>query len=70
MRLKLIFLFTICNSLFVFASTVDTVLVVSNYMNKSISNIVIVPDNYSTQKDGFSVLYLLHGAGGNHTDWL
>jgi S-formylglutathione hydrolase FrmB len=70
MRLKLIFLFTICNSLFVFASTVDTVLVVSNSMNKSISNIVIVPDNYSTQKDGFSVLYLLHGAGGNHTDWL
>ena len=36
MRLKLIFLFTICNSLFVFASTVDTVLVVSNSMNKSI----------------------------------
>jgi S-formylglutathione hydrolase FrmB len=39
-------------------------------MNKSIPNIVILPDSYTTQKDGFSVLYLLHGAGGNYTTWL
>ncbi len=70
MRLNLILLFLISNSLFVFASSVDTVMVVSNSMNKSIPNIVIVPDNYSTQKEGFSVLYLLHGAGDDYTAWL
>jgi S-formylglutathione hydrolase FrmB len=70
MRLKLILLFLICNTLFVFASRVDTVMVLSNSMHKAISNIVIVPDNYTTQKEGFSVLYLLHGAGGDQTNWL
>lgn len=69
MKLKLIVLFLICNSLFVNASTIDTLMVVSNSMTKSIPNIVILPDNYTTQKKGFSVLYLLHGAGGNYTDW-
>ena len=69
MRLKFIFIFLVCNSLFTSASTVDTLTVLSNSMNKSIPNIVILPDNYSTQKEGFSVLYLLHGAGGNYTDW-
>jgi len=39
-------------------------------MSKSISNIVIIPDSYTTQKESFSVLYLLHGAGGDHTNWL
>ena len=69
MRLKLILLFLTCNALCVFAATVDTVMVQSDSMNKSIPNIVILPDDYSTQKEGFSVLYLLHGAGGNYTDW-
>ncbi len=70
MRLKLILLLLIGNYLFVFGSRVDTVMVVSNAMNKSIPNIVIVPDNYANQKVGFSVLYLLHGAGGDYTSWL
>jgi S-formylglutathione hydrolase FrmB len=70
MRLKLILLFLICNSVFVFASSVDTVMVVSKSMNKTIPNIVIIPDNYSTQNDSYSVLYLLHGAGGDYTSWV
>lgn len=70
MRIKLILLFLICNTVFVFASSLDTVLVMSESMNKSIPNIVILPDSYSSQKENFNVLYLLHGAGGNHTDWI
>ena len=70
MRPKLILFFLICNSPFLSASTVDTVMIMSNSMEKFIPNIVITPDNYSTQKDGFSVLYLLHGADGNYSDWL
>jgi S-formylglutathione hydrolase FrmB len=70
MRLKLIALFLISNSVFGLASSVDTLLVVSKSMNKSIANIVILPDNYASQKEKFSVLYLLHGAGGDYRSWL
>ena len=69
MKLKLILVFLICSSSFAFASKVDTLVVVSQSMNKSIRNIVITPDSYSTQKDSFSVLYLLHGATGDYTNW-
>ena len=69
-KTKLIVLFLICNTIYVFASKVDTLKVFSKSMNKTISNIVITPNNYSTNKTGYSVLYLLHGAGGNYTDWL
>jgi S-formylglutathione hydrolase FrmB len=70
MRLKLMLFFLISNSALVFASSVDTVMVVSQSMSKSIPNIVIVPDNYTIQKEGYDVLYLLHGAGGDYTDWV
>lgn len=70
MRLKLTLLFLICYSVSVFASKVDTLMVVSKSMSKTIPNIVITPDNYSNQKESFSVLYLLHGAGGDYTNWV
>ena len=70
MKLKLILLFFVCKAVTVTASQIDTVMVMSKSMNKSISNIVIIPDSYATQKESFSVLYLLHGAGGDHTNWL
>ena len=69
MKLKLTLFFLICSAASVVASQIDTVRIVSISMNKSISNIVILPDTYSNQKEEFSVLYLLHGAGGDFTDW-
>lgn len=69
MRLNLILFFLICNAIGVHASQIDTVMVFSVSMNKSIPNIVILPDSYPTQKEKFPVLYLLHGAGGDYTDW-
>lgn len=68
MKLKLLLLL-ISTSMGCFASQIDTLHVLSESMNKSIPNIVILPDSYSNQKEGFSVLYLLHGASGNYTDW-
>jgi len=53
-----------------FSGNVDTVFVQSRSMNKSLPNLVITPDNYSNHKDGFPVLYLLHGAGNDYTEWL
>ncbi|MDH5474625.1 MAG: esterase family protein [Cyclobacteriaceae bacterium] len=70
MHKKLILLLLICNAINVNASQVDTLLVASKSMNKSIPNIVIVPDSYSNNKVGFPVVYLLHGADGNYTNWL
>ncbi len=37
-------------------------------MNKEIKNIVISPDFHKSKKD-LPVVYLLHGAYGNYTDW-
>lgn len=53
-----------------FASQLDTLKVTSKSMGKSIANLVILPDGYSGQKHAYPVLYLLHGAGGDHTDWV
>lgn len=52
-----------------FAATVDTVLTYSPSMKKIIKAVVIKPDSYSTAKK-LPVVYLLHGYGGNHTDWI
>jgi len=62
-------LFVIYTALGAFASQVDTVYVTSKSMNKAIPNLVILPDSYTEQKESYPVLYLLHGAGGDHTTW-
>ena len=53
-----------------FASKVDTLVVYSISMNKSIKNLVIAPDSYATKDNSYSVVYLLHGAGGDYKDCL
>ncbi|MCG1037453.1 alpha/beta hydrolase [Polaribacter sargassicola] len=53
-----------------YASKVDTLNVYSKSMNKNIKNIVITPDSYSKKGKAYSVVYLLHGAGGDYKDWL
>ena len=52
------------------ASHVDTLLVTSASMNKTIQNIVILPDEYSDQSRVFPVLFLLHEAFGDFRDWV
>ena len=53
-----------------FASKIDTLEVYSASMKKNIKNLVITPDSYSLKADSYSVVYLLHGAGGNFKDCL
>lgn len=57
-------------SLQIFASKVDTLVVHSESMNKEIKNVVILPDSYSKEGKALSVVYLLHGAGGDYKAWL
>ena len=49
---------------------VDTLEVYSEVMDKSIPNLVITPQNYSSQNERLPVLYLLHGAGGYFSNWM
>lgn len=70
MKIKLIILFLICTVFVAVAARVDTVFVASKSMSKAIPNLVIIPDSYKTQKEGFPVLYLLHGATGSYEYWL
>ena len=52
-----------------FAARIDTVATFSKVMNKEIKAVVVTPDNYSPKKR-LPVVYLLHGYGGNYTDWI
>ncbi len=53
------------------AAVVDTVSIKSASMNKAIKTVVIKPDSYTTEKDKrFPVVYLLHGFGGNFSNWI
>ncbi len=70
MKTILIFLFLLASTLYASAAHVDTIMVRSSSMDKSIANVVITPDLYKTQKEAFPALYLLHGAFGNHKDWV
>lgn len=70
MKQKLIILLLVFTSFIANAAKVDTLQVWSKTMNKSIPNLVIVPDHYSAEKENFPVLFLLHGAGGDYTNWL
>ena len=61
-------LITICS--FVSASSVDTIAIPSAAMHKSIKAVIIKPDSYSEGKKRFPVVYLLHGFGGNFSNWI
>ncbi len=52
------------------AATVDTLAVQSNRMHKDIKTVVILPASYEASGTSFPVLYLLHGAFGNYTNWI
>ncbi|HXH99508.1 MAG TPA: alpha/beta hydrolase family protein [Sphingobacteriaceae bacterium] len=52
-----------------FAAKVDTVETFSSSMNKKIKAVVITPESYGAGKE-FPVVYLLHGAGGDYSNWV
>lgn len=68
-RICMTLLLTLVSVAVVKASTVDTLAVESKAMNKKVDVTVVVPDNV---KEGqrLLVVYLLHGYGGNHLDYL
>jgi len=69
MKIKLLLLLCIGQTLWASAFQLDTLIVESTSMSKQISNLVILPENYTSQDQNFPVVYLLHGAGGDYTSW-
>jgi len=53
-----------------FAAIVDTVAIKSNAMNNTRKCVVIIPGNDRKAKDLFPTVYLLHGFGGNYSNWI
>ncbi len=53
----------------VFAAQVDTVNVFSQKMNKNIKTVMITPAGYDKQQSS-PVVYLLHGYGGDYSNWV
>ena len=47
----------------------DTIEVMSQAMDRTIKNVVVLPRQYFTITDNYPVLYLLHGAYGCYNDW-
>jgi len=69
MKIKLLLLLCIGQTLWASAFQLDTLIVESTSMGIQISNLVILPENYATQDQSFPVVYLLHGAGGDYSSW-
>ena len=53
-----------------FAAIIDTVEIRSNAMNKARKCIVITPGNNKKSKELYPTVYLLHGFGGNYSNWI
>ena len=69
MRTALSVLFVFASIFQLLAAHVDTLTIKSNFLSKSSNVVVMTPKNYSTSSE-YSVLYLLHGAGGNYKSWI
>ena len=58
----------LCVSVNIYAET-DTIAINSLKMNKTIHNIVVTPDGYSSDMS-YPVVYMLHGYGDSYEGWL
>jgi S-formylglutathione hydrolase FrmB len=63
-------LFFLCVSFCLHAATVDTVAVYSAVMKKTRKCVVVKPDTYHKKGRMFPVVYVLHGYGGDYSNWI
>lgn len=54
----------------IFATELEGCSFYSRVLQKEINYSVVLPDNYSTTKQRYPVLYMLHGLGDNASSWL
>lgn len=68
-KIKVILLIIFASAFTAKAAQIDTLMVESE-MGKTLPNLVILPDSYADNGQSYPVLYLLHGAGANFSNWL
>lgn len=59
-----------CFSIIQVQGKADTISVFSKSMNKDVKVVVVTPAKYKKAKANFPVVYLLHGYGGNYSNWI
>jgi S-formylglutathione hydrolase FrmB len=69
MKKLLVFILLAICGIPLFAATVQNVKTFSASMNKGIDAFVITPVDYPAEQP-YPVLYLLHGYGGDHSNWI
>ncbi|TRX60244.1 esterase family protein [Fulvivirga sp. M361] len=71
MKIQVIGCFFITLPLTLVAAQVDTVLIQSSSMNKTIRCVVVKPDGYDQNNENrYPAVYLLHGYNGSYSDWI
>ncbi|MHA6247145.1 alpha/beta hydrolase [Pontibacter sp. CAU 1760] len=68
-HLFLVAIFLLQGSL-TFAAKVDSLDIPSAAMHKTYKAVVVLPSSYAKSKAAYPVMYLLHGGGGQFSDWL
>jgi len=67
---KILFSTIVIFQINLYAGTVDTVSIPSKAMATEFKSVVVLPDNYSEDKDqSWPVIYLLHGWSGKYNNW-
>ncbi|TVR44763.1 MAG: esterase family protein [Bacteroidia bacterium] len=73
MPTRKLFLWFLCLSAcmgYTHGSALETVDIPSPSMNTSLPAAVVLPESYAETDHSYPVIYLLHGAFGDHRDWL
>ena len=70
MKVVALFLMLHCFVSYKVDASADTVSIFSKSMAKKINCIVITPSDYNQNSNRFPVVYLLHGARGNFSNWI
>ena len=52
------------------AASIDTVNIYSNAMHQSGKCVIMLPESYKNSENQYPVVYLLHGYGGDYSDWV
>ncbi|WP_111590377.1 alpha/beta hydrolase [Chitinophaga dinghuensis] len=72
MNMRFFFTLLLCCALtqMTMAAGVDTISIPSAAMHRSFRAVVITPQSYSAGNQRYPVVYLLHGHGGNYSNWI
>jgi S-formylglutathione hydrolase FrmB len=68
-RSSLLLSLFLLSQLLLSAARIDTLELRSPSMHKLVRNIVIIPGSYDSNAQRYPVVYLLHGAGGDFSNW-